>query len=494
MNNKVYRLLLSGELVAKLDNLDGSYHSVDAMLKEIKEPAVILIDGLRSEDDNILSEAFNAVYQLRRSALFYAAPIYFAKSMANLNPFADGVGSRKEDILPYASEILAKMKNISIETNAVNDDLRLLTFLFCRGDAHSLPPLALAASPWIYEYPAAFLLGGFAYATIQTAFRFDLSTNTNFTSEAIRSSAEWLVSLCTQGLLVTAGLVDRIRICPYCHTGNFNYIDSCPMCKSIDFTKKKMIHCFTCGHVAPEETFRNGMMLICPRCNAALRHIGSDYDRPVEAYLCNSCSERFIEPEVKADCLKCRKKSAAEELTVRQLYHYGMTAKGKRAVQLGIVDFEFSLFDDNRSVLSPYFYLIADWLLQMKARYSDEDFSLLCIKITGIEASESRLGVTQFKNLVDELSMRIRELVRLTDITTTTGANTFWVLLPRTNQQGGELLASRVKKLADMVSVEKVAHINMQVKCFSIPIEYAKRGSVAEMLIGEYETTFGEDK
>ncbi|MBC8016224.1 MAG: diguanylate cyclase [Sporomusaceae bacterium] len=494
MKNKIYRLALSGELAVQLDDLNGSYHSVDAMLKGIKEPSVILIDGLRPEDDNILSEAFDAVYQLRRSALFYAAPIYFAKSMVNLNPFVDGIGSKKEDILPYASEILTRMNNISIETNAVNDDLRLLTFLLCRGDAYSLPPLALAASPWIYEYPAAFLIGGFADATIQTAFRSVFFTNETSSKVTLRSSAEWLVSLCTQGLLVTMGLVDRIRICPYCHTGNFNYIDSCPVCKSIDFTKKKMIHCYTCGHVAPDENFKNGMMLICPRCNAALRHVGSDYDRPVESYLCNSCSERFIEPDVKADCLKCRKKSAAEDLTVRQLYNYGITAKGKRAVQIGIIDFEFSLFDNNRSVLPLYFYHLADWLLQMKVRYSDEDFSLLCIKIVGLEARESRLGVTQFKNLVDELATRIRELVRLTDITTTTGANTFWVILPRTNQKGGELLASRVEKLADMVSLEQGAHINIQVKCFSIPIEYGKRGPVAEMLLGEYEATFLEVK
>jgi GGDEF domain-containing protein len=489
MKNKMYRLTLGGELIALPDDLNGSYNSVNTLLEEIKEPSIVLIDGLRPEDDNILKETFDAVYQLRCSAVFYAAPIYFAKSMGNLNTFVDGIGSTKEDILPYASAILSRMGNISIEMNAVNDDLRLLTFLFCRGDECSLPPLALAASPWIYEYPAAFLIGGFADITMQTAFRFGPFAEKNSFKVTMRSSAEWLVSLCTQGFLVTMGLVDRIRICPHCHTGNLNYIDSCPVCGSIDFTKKKMIHCFTCGHVAPEENFKNGMMFICPRCNVTLRHIGSDYDRPVESYVCNGCGERFIEPEVKADCLTCRQKSATEDLMIRQLYNYGMTAKGKRAVQLGVIDFEFSLFDNNRNVLPQYFYQVTDWLLQMKARYSDEDFSLLCIKIVGIEAIESMTGINQFKNLIDELATRIRELVRLTDITTSTGANTFWVLLPRTNQKGGEILASRVEKLADMVPLENGAHINIQVKCFSIPTEYAKRGPVAEMLLGEYEAT-----
>lgn len=487
MRNKIYRLALGSELIALPDDLDGSYNSVDTMLEEIKVPSIIVIDGLRLEDDNILSETFEAIYQFRRSSVFYAAPIYFTKSMGNMNAFVDGIESKRADILSSASEILSKMENIPIEKNAANDDLRLLTFLFCRGDGHALSPLAVAASPWIYEYPAAFLIGNFADKTIQTAFHFGVFEDETLVKGMMKSSADWLVSLCSQGLIGTMGLVDRIRICAHCHTGNLNYIDSCPICKSIDFEKKRMIHCFTCGHVAPEENFKNGMMFICPRCNSALRHIGSDYDRPVESYLCNSCGERFIDPEVKADCLKCRHKSAPEDLVIRQLYNYVITTKGKRAVQLGIVDFEFSLFDDNRNVVPLYFYQILDWLVQMKARYTDEDFSLLCIKIVGLEAFESTAGMTKFKNLIDELAMRIRELVRLTDITTSTGANTFWVILPRTNQKGGEILASRVEKLADIVSLKDGANIKIQVKCFSIPTEYAKRGPVAEMLLGEYE-------
>lgn len=488
MKNKIYRLALSGELIAPVDDLEGSYNSANAILDELEEPAIILIDGLGPEDDNSLKEAFDAVYQLRHSRVFYAAPIYFAKSMGNLNVFADGIGRTKEEFFLDASAIISVLENISIEKNAASDDLRLLTFLFCRGDAYSLSPLALAASPWIYEYPAAFLIGGFADTTLQTTLRFGSSTETSSLKAMLRSSAEWIATLGAQGLLVTKGLVDRIRMCPHCYTGHLNYIDSCPACGSIDFAKKKMIHCFTCAHVAPEEHFRNGMMFICPRCNVQLRHIGSDYDRPVEAHLCNSCGERFIEPNVKADCLTCRQKSATEDLIVKQLYSYGMTAKGKRAVLLGNIDFEFVLFDNNRNALPPYFYQVTDWLLQMRARYSDEEFSLLCIKLTGIEAVESVGGINQLRILIDELAIRIRELVRLTDITTSTGLNTFWVLLPRTNQKNGEILASRVEKLAEMVSLENGAKIKMLARCFSIPAEYANRGPVAEMLLGEYET------
>ncbi len=486
MKNKIYRVELGGELIAQPEVVDGSYTSVNALLSEAAAPAIIILDGLNQEDNQNIKAASEAVNQLRRSAICYAAPIYFTKSIGNLDACVDGVAKTREAIIPHASEIISRLGSISVETNAANDDLRLLTFLFSRGDGYALSPHPFSFSHWIYEYPAALLIGDFADTAMLAPNRFGPYTDKK-TFSGKRGSAEWLISLCAQGLLVTAGLVDRIRLCPHCHTGTLNYIDTCPLCGSIDFSKKKMIHCFTCSHVAPEETFRKGMQFVCPRCNVTLRHIGSDYDRPLESYICNSCNEHFIEPEVKADCLHCRQKSDTEDLEVRQLYKYSLTAKGKKAVQLGILDLTFSLFDNNRNVLPIYFCQMTDWLLQMKARYSDADFSLLCIKIAGIETRESTAGMIRFRSLIDELATRIRELVRVTDITTTTGANTFWILLPRTNLKGGEILASRLEKLADMVSLNNDAKIKIIAKCFSIPAAYASRVPIAESLLGEYE-------
>lgn len=483
MKHKLYRLVLGDKLITCSKDIAGSFRSVNELLETVKTPSIVFLDGLNPEEEKNRNAVCQAMWQLRQSAVYYAAPIYFAKSMGNLDILADGVGIANDDIFLDAAEILSRMDHLSLEKNAANQDLRLLTFLYCRRDGYTLSPAAFAASPWIYEYPKAFVLGGFK--AVQSAFPFGPVANALTTG--MQSSAEWLGALSAQGLLANLELVDRIRLCPYCHTGNLNYIDFCPACGSIDFAKKEMIHCFTCGYVAPEENFRNGMLLQCPRCNVTLRHIGSDYDRPVETYSCNQCGERFIEPEVKADCLQCRKKSATEDLEVRQIYKYGITAKGKRAVQLGQIDFSFSLFDSNRNVLPLYFYQVTDWLLQMKLRYSDEDFCLLYIKVAGIEAMESHSGISRFKNLIDELARRIRELVRVTDITTSTGANTFWVLLPRTGQKGGEILASRIEKLAELVSMENGAHVHIQVKCVALSAEYAGRGPVAERLLGEYE-------
>ena len=364
--DKIVRLALSGELIVPFDELGESYTSVDNLLAEVKVPSAILLDGLRPEDINGLRETFYALYQLRRSAIFYAAPIFFAKSMGNMDAFVDGIGSDLPEIYPVAREILAKIGSTNIEAVEGNPDLRLLTFLYSRGDSFTLAPLALTASPWVYEYPVALLVGDCFDAIAQQTFCFGAIAEKFALKGMLKSSAEWLSDLCAQGFLTASELVDRIRLCPYCQTGNLNYIDSCPICGSIDFAKKKMIHCFTCGHVAPDENFKNGMTYVCPRCNSALRHIGSDYDRPVESHLCNTCGQRFIEPEVKAECLQCRKKSAPQDLLVRQLYNYRLSAKGKRAVMTGNIDFAFSLFDAHRNVVPVYFYQVTDWLLQVK--------------------------------------------------------------------------------------------------------------------------------
>ncbi|MBP2635966.1 MAG: response regulator receiver protein [Firmicutes bacterium] len=494
MNVKFVKLALSHEdHIVRTEACEGCY-SLKALLTEVREPAVVLIDGLNPENSKSMRVTFKAIYELRRSSVFYAAPIFLAKSMDNLNIFVDGIGSTPEEVLPTATKILARMDGLSIEKNAVSDDLRVLTYLYCRGDDQVLLPVAMACSPWIYEYPAAYLIGGFAGTNLQTAIGIGLFADKDLVNAIIKSSAEWLITLAAQGVLIGRELVDRIRLCTYCGTGNLNYIDFCPLCGSIDFHKRKMIHCFTCSHVAPEENFKNGMMFVCPRCNTNLRHIGSDYDRPMESYSCDSCGERFIDPEVKAVCMRCRHKSPTDELVVRQLYTYSLTPKGKRAVQVGNVDLEFSLFDSNRNVMPQYFYQITDWLIQMKARYSEEDFSLLCIKIEGFEGQGTTTGIAQFQKMVNELAVRIRELVRLTDITTSTGSNTFWVLLPRTNLSGGEILASRVAKLAELISGDNGEHIAMQTKCFSIPEEYASRGQVAEMLLKEYEAALANKK
>ncbi|MGF1717948.1 hypothetical protein L4D08_24100, partial [Photobacterium chitinilyticum] len=106
-------------------------------------------------------------------------------------------------------------------------------------------------------------------------------------------------------LLVPGKLVDRIRLCRNCQSGRLNYVDVCPECNSIDIHLKPGVHCFVCGYVDDQDVFIQSGVMQCPKCSTKLRHIGVDYDRPLERYSCYSCYIRFIEAIVKVRCHDC---------------------------------------------------------------------------------------------------------------------------------------------------------------------------------------------
>ena len=126
----------------------------------------------------------------------------------------------------------------------------------------------------------------------------------------------------------------------------------------------------------------------------------------------------------------------------------------------------------------------------MKQRYQDAEFTLICIKIISAKDLGEVAYLPKANDVIAELSVRVRELVRNTDITTNTSKNVSWVMLPRTNTEGGEILAARIENLAQMVSTETNSQIRVAVKCFSIPTEQAQQVPIAEKLLTEYEAGF----
>ena len=486
--NNLYRITLdSTQTLLATEDFTETFSSVEELAKKITEPAIVVIDGINMSDC-YETRVLKIVCDFRKSDMFYACPLYFTKSIGELDYCADGIENSKTEILAAGNIIIDRLNLLSVEKNAASSDLRLLTFLFARGEEYLLKPQLLPSSPWVYRYMTAALLGRFCneiHATFRSnCFDGDKSIHKD------ESSVQWLNYLLNHGLLVEKQLVDRVRYCPFCLTGNLNYIDICPLCGSIDFSKQKMIHCFTCANVAAEEEFQRGYQLVCPRCKSTLRHIGVDYDRPLESYQCNDCHGKFIEPEVKASCLNCQAKSSAEDLIARPIYTYAISPKGIRAAQLGDVNLEIALFDDKRNVLPLYFYQMIDWMLQMKQRYQDSDFTLICIKILSAKDLSEVAYLPKTNDVISELSMRVRELVRNTDITTNSSKSVSWVMLPRTNKEGGEILAARIENLAQMVSTETNSQIRIAVKCFSIPTEQAQQVPIAEKLLAEYEAEF----
>ena len=251
-------------------------------------------------------------------------------------------------------------------------------------------------------------------------------------------------SLIDRRLLEPSRLIDRLRQCPKCNGAHLNYIDICPNCRGIDIVNQPFLHCFTCGHVAPEELFFAQEGLMCPNCKNRLRHIGSDYDRPLENYRCRDCEHIFIEPAVSCHCMHCGSASEPDALTPKLIYAYQLTEKGRISATTGSVEDIFSLFDNLNNVNPVVFESMLDWLLSLCRRHADEHFSLIVIRMINVLELTDQLGRHKAKELIDEFARRVRELIRSTDLTTRTNQNTLWLLLPKTPHSGNQIVLGRI--------------------------------------------------
>lgn len=67
--------------------------------------------------------------------------------------------------------------------------------------------------------------------------------------------------------------------------------------------------------------------LVCSQCKTKLKHIGHDYDRPLESYSCNDCKSIFVDPEVITECIDCGFKTLTENMIKQKVSNYALTKK-----------------------------------------------------------------------------------------------------------------------------------------------------------------------
>lgn len=125
--------------------------------------------------------------------------------------------------------------------------------------------------------------------------------------------------------------VHRVHLCPECQYSHILFIEVCPKCRSSDIRSQSVIHHFRCANVSPESTYQMDGKLVCPKCNQTLRHIGVDYDRPTDIYICGSCSHHFTQPDMDAVCTLCKEMFKTSQLIPYDIYEYEFTQEGIRA-------------------------------------------------------------------------------------------------------------------------------------------------------------------
>ena len=282
-------------------------------------------------------KACKLLKNLRSEPTMALKPVFLLKPLSKtVERLCDGVVDSIDEACEKAAPIERLLHDLDLEHLADPDSApyRVLAYLYSRPLNH-LEPVAEWRNEQYYSYPIAEAM------------------------MAPSNGTKALQGLLERKLLAPVRLIDRLRHCPKCRGVHLNYIDTCPSCESIEIEQKPFLHCFTCGHVGPEERFLSQTGLACPKCATRLRHIGADYDRPLENFQCNACQHVFIDPKIIARCMHCNASNHPEDLLPRPVFALQLTEKGRISARTGSVDDVFTLLDDLNNVEQTYFELAA---------------------------------------------------------------------------------------------------------------------------------------
>jgi GGDEF domain-containing protein len=295
-----------------------------------------------------------------------------------------------------------------------------------------------------------------------------------------------LKNLTDRRLLKNAALINRLRQCPQCEGVHLIFVDVCPNCTSIDISQKPFLHCFACGNVAPEENFLTRGILTCPNCASLLRHIGADYDRPLENYVCNDCGQASMEPDVIAQCQHCETNTKPEELVPRNVHCLEITERGQLAARTGSLEDLDALQDSLNNVSHGHFEFQVDWLLSLCQRHAEECFSLIGLRLQNIIELTERIGRYRMAKLMDEFVGRIRESLRPTDLTARTTQHNLWILLPKTDRPNCNVVLERISEMKTYTKQDEGVSLEFSSVTFSAPQDMNK-GETAKLLLARLE-------
>ena len=235
-------------------------------------------------------------------------------------------------------------------------------------------------------------------------------------------------------------LLDRLRQCRQCRSSHLNYIDVCSRCRSHEIERQPCLHCFTCGHVDRQQHFRQNGVLRCPNCLTQLRHIGSDYDRPLENHHCQSCEHLFIDAAVEARCLSCGHRQEPDELRIREVRAFRLSESGRMRCRSGghhSIDSAFPYGKDRRILDRPRFLDLLNWQLSIQrdakqtSSASAGSTALLALKLippgdatedSSAEQNTTELFDTWFEALIESLPESHRVFRQNHDL--------LWLLIP----------------------------------------------------------------
>lgn len=346
-----------------------------------------------------------------------------------------------------------------LPTNQTSDpEDRLLQWLFLHEGAQ-IEPIFDSHSEVSYRYPLAELIG-------------DEDHKTYF----------WLASMAKRNLLREGELVNRIRLCSQCDTHHINMIDQCPACQHIDIIETNFIHCFNCGHVDDEKSFRKDQSMRCQKCTNILRHIGSDYDRAMSQYKCNQCQHIFAEPKVIAECLACQAETEPQHLTMRKVLKFELSQEGRIAVRTGRTVDLFAILDDARFISSTHLNSLISWYHHLSLRHEEFSAHIVVLTITNVVELMQETGRYTIVTTIEEFVQRLREKLRTTDLAARLSDHAMAMFLPQMKPEFISIIDQRIEELRKDVQLGTGKQLDIRWEFKSIPRDVSSAGEASELL------------
>jgi hypothetical protein len=298
-----------------------------------------------------------------------------------------------------------KQASLKVDPRVLIPAEKLLFYLYIRDNCELLPRYN-QNDQGLYSYPLVQVLG------------------------AGEPDSKWFAQLTRSQLLSPVQLFDRIRACRQCGSGHLSYVDICPSCASLHIRHTPSLHCFTCGHVARQADFEVNGHLVCPKCEARLRHIGVDYDLPLAQYVCDTCHQASVEARIVASCFDCKHIDEPSQLDVKEIHSYSLNARGLQALRHGQFHASFGVSDYTNHIGPPHFRQVLLWSVSTRHRYQAMNFGVLLIEFMNAAELVVQLGAARVHRMLEEFTLRMRQDLRATDITSLDTAERLWVMLP----------------------------------------------------------------
>ncbi|MCM2681337.1 hypothetical protein [Echinimonas agarilytica] len=418
-------------------SLDGVQEQIDG---------VVLIGLLAQDVEKYLNEI-----RLNRHTQLSLVYLQNCASSEQFYALYDGVveDDSFQTFITHVARFRERRKELRTPEQPSLED-RLISYLFLSDERALMPIRELQASS-VYHYPLLSL--------------WDNSDDQHL----------WTSLLVRNSVLQNEQLLDRLRLCQNCDSGLLNYVDTCPNCQSIDIRSESAIHCFTCGHIADQAQFIRQGALACPNCLTNLKHIGTDYDRPLENHRCNECDHFFIDGQVVAQCYSCGTSNPIERLKQRSIYALKLGESGRIKARTGKANY---LIPSAVGVALPkeQFSWTLSWLNRLAERYSEQNIhteirsehSLLILNfsnLTSLIQLESELSLL---NQLEAFSDRLRNLLRTTDICCQYNEHILMIMLPHTGQAGMEVIQDKVIKIGE---AQSDSTLEVSIGTYFLPIQ-----------------------